>query len=75
MIDNRIGEVAGKIWRYLSDRGEVSYAVLRRDLVGDAPMPDVVLSSALGWLAREQKVKLHESGTGRGYRLRVSLFN
>ena len=76
LMESRIGELAGRIWNYLSAKGEVSYAVLRRDIVGeDAAMPDVMLSSAIGWLAREQKVKLHESGTGRGYRIRVSLLN
>ena len=75
-MQTRIGELAGRIWQYLHDKGEVSYAMLRRDVVGeDAAMPDVMLSSAIGWLAREHKVKLHESGTGRGYRIRVSLVN
>jgi hypothetical protein len=76
MMESKIGELAGKVWFYLKDHGEVSYAVLRRDVVTtECPMPDVMLSSAIGWLAREEKVKLHESGTGRGYRIRVALVN
>jgi hypothetical protein len=75
-MQSRIGDLAGRIWQYLSLNGEVSYAMLRRDVVGeDGPMPDVLLSSAIGWLAREDKVRLHESGSGRGYRIRVSLVN
>ena len=76
MMENRIGDLAGRIWHYLSTKGEVSYAVLRREIVGEEyPMPDVYLSSALGWLAREKKVQMHETGSGRGYRLRVALIN
>ena len=73
MVD-RIGMMAGKVWGFLHREGEVSYATLRKQLVDKAaPMPDVCLSGAIGWLAREGKVKMSESGRGRGYRIRVSL--
>lgn len=70
----KIGAMAGAVWSYLHRNGEVSYATLRRKVVDEEqPMPDVILSAAIGWLAREGKVRLSESGTGRGYRVRVSL--
>ena len=73
MVD-RMGIMAGKVWKFLHREGEVSYATLRKKLVAKGtPMPDVCLSGAIGWLAREGKVKLSESGRGRGYRIRVSL--
>lgn len=75
-LSDKIGALAGKIWHYLSSNGEVSYAVLRKEVVGkEFPMPDVALSCALGWLAREKKLQFAESGTGRGYRIRISLNN
>jgi len=73
MVD-KIGMMAGRVWSYLHREGEVSYATLRKNLVDkDAAMPDVCLSGAIGWLAREGKVRMSESGRGRGYRIRVAL--
>ena len=75
MVD-KIGMMAGRVWEYLAREGEVSYAVLRKALVEkNAPMPDVCLSGAIGWLAREGKIRLSESGRGRGYRIRVALLD
>jgi hypothetical protein len=74
VVVEKIGGMAGKVWEYLHREGEVSYATLRRNLViEDHPMPDVILAGAIGWLAREGKIRLCESGRGRGYRIRVSL--
>ena len=70
----KIGQTAGQVFHYLAEHGEVSYAVLRKNVIGkEQPMPDVLLSAAIGWLAREGKVRLGESGSGRGYRVRVGL--
>ena len=70
----RISVMAGKVWNFLHREGEVSYATLRKHLVDKGtPMPDVCLSGAIGWLAREGKIRMSESGRGRGYRIRVAL--
>jgi len=75
-MNTKIGRLAGRIWKHLDEEGEVSYARLRRTVVGsEFPMPDVALSCALGWLARENKVHFSETGSGRGYRIRVTLVN
>jgi hypothetical protein len=73
-VVDRIGLMAGKVWGFLHREGDVSYATLRKHLVDkNAPMPDVVLSGAIGWLSREGKIRMSESGRGRGDRIRVSL--
>jgi hypothetical protein len=51
-----IGIVAGEIWHYLDQHGEVSLPVLEKGI--DKP-EDIVLMS-LGWLAREGHVLLHK---------------
>jgi len=54
-----IGEIAGRIWKYLDANGECSLASLKKYL---ELKPDQV-TLALGWLAREGKVDLKKSGT------------
>ncbi len=51
-----IGTVAGWVWHYLHDHGPVTLSKLAREI--DAPR-DLVMQ-ALGWLARENKVRFHE---------------
>lgn len=58
-----IGIVAGDIWHYLDQHGEISLADLVR---GIDKQRDIVLMS-LGWLAREGHVVLHPAG--QEYRL------
>jgi len=53
----QIGIVAGEIWHYLDQHGEVGLPVLVKGI--DKP-EDIVLMS-LGWLAREGHVVLHQS--------------
>lgn len=54
---NVIGEHAGIVWRALN-AGEMSWdALLER--TGLLPLE---LASALGWLARENKINIHPSG-------------
>jgi hypothetical protein len=48
----KIGEVAGKIWSYLKDHGEIPAVQLKLQIGCD----NSVLFLALGWLARENKV-------------------
>jgi hypothetical protein len=53
-----IGQTAGEVWGILSDRGELSLTALKK-AVG-AP-GDLVLA-AVGWLAREDKLRFRLAG-------------
>ena len=52
-----IGIVAGEIWHFLDQHGEVMLAALVRGI--DKPRDNVLMS--LGWLAREGHVILEQS--------------
>ena len=51
-----IGTVAGWVWHYLHDHGPVTLSKLAREIYA----PRDLVMQALGWLARENKVKFHE---------------
>lgn len=51
MEKKRIGSNAGKVWRILNEKGELSMFDLCREL--SLTFEDVAL--AIGWLAREDK--------------------
>jgi hypothetical protein len=53
-----IGEAAGVVWRYLEAHGTLTLAVLKRG----AKLRDPVFLMAVGWLAREGKVRLERAG-------------
>jgi hypothetical protein len=53
-INALVGETAGRIWHLLNDEGPQTIAQLRKKLNGSGE----VLSFALGWLAREDKVDI-----------------
>ena len=56
-----IGEVAGIVWRVLSEKGPLSMTKLVK-AVGE-PRDTVML--ALGWLAREGKINIGDDGRNR----------
>jgi hypothetical protein len=58
---SQIGETAGLIWNFLNDNGSISLAKLAKQI--DAPR-DLVMQ-AVGWLAREGKVAIKESGRAK----------
>jgi hypothetical protein len=62
----QIGETAGTVWHVLNEQGPLSMAKLAKAV--DAPR-DLVLQ-AIGWLAREDKIDIEESGRGRIISLR-----
>lgn len=65
-LQNDIGIAAGDIWRYLDAHGEASTLQLRSSL----KLSHTLLFLALGWLAREGKVRaVHGAG---GYRVSLS---
>lgn len=55
-IDN-IGAVAGLVWHYLDENGPVTLSKLAKEV--DAPRDQVM--QAVGWLAREGKVRFEET--------------
>jgi len=58
-MHNRIGELAGSIWKELNKKGEMTPRKMTTALKAKAQ--DVHL--ALGWLAREQKVEFNPTKT------------
>jgi hypothetical protein len=61
-----IGTIAGGVWHTLEKNGPMSLAKLGKEI--DAPR-DIVMQ-AVGWLAREGKVEIEETGRGRFISLR-----
>jgi hypothetical protein len=53
-INVQVGETAGKIWHLLNDKGPQTVPQLRKKIDGSGEL----LSFALGWLAREDKVDI-----------------
>jgi len=52
-MKNKIGEIAGKIWKKLKEKEEVSIAQLPK-LLNENP---ATVYQGLGWLAREGKIE------------------
>lgn len=53
---NEIGKTAGKVWTFLRQNGKASVSAVERGV--DAPKRQVQM--AIGWLAREGKLKFAE---------------
>ncbi len=62
----QIGIVAGDIWHFLDEHGEVTFTALVKGI--DKP-PDMILMS-LGWLAREGHVIVQQVADGYKISLR-----
>ena len=56
MEKKRIGSNAGKVWRILKEKGELSMSTLCHEL--GLTFEDVAI--AIGWLARENKILLRK---------------
>ena len=54
----QIGETAGKIWQLLDIQGELTLTRIKSEVKAE----DLILHAALGWLAREKKIKIVKSG-------------
>jgi len=61
-----IGDTAGLIWHILEEEGRMSLTKLVKKI--DAPR-DIVMQG-VGWLAREDKIWIVETGRGRWIQLR-----
>ncbi len=55
---HEIGETAGKVWHFLNENGETTFAQLRKKTGVSAEL----LHQAIGWLAREHKLKMGKKG-------------
>jgi hypothetical protein len=53
-MHNEIGDAAGKVWRHLDKHGRTSFAALCKA----AKLKSREADRAIGWLAREGKIKL-----------------
>jgi len=53
-----VGVAAGLIWQLLNEKGELKMADMKSEIDGPA---DLVVA-AVGWLAREQKLRIRNSG-------------
>ena len=53
-INAQVGETAGKIWHLLNHEGPQTFPQLKKKIDGSGEL----LSFALGWLAREDKVDI-----------------
>ena len=62
----QIGETAGLVWHALDKKGRITLAQLAKEV--EAPRDAVM--QAVGWLAREGKVEIEESGRKRTIALR-----
>ena len=65
-MKDKLGELAGEVWRFLEEEGETSVSGVSREI--NAPKSKVDM--AIGWLAREDKVKFVEKGRGTAIRLK-----
>jgi len=61
-----IGETAGKVWRLLNENSEASLSQLKRGVKAD---PNLILQ-AIGWLAREDKLRIEKNGRYVTYSLK-----
>lgn len=64
-MTEKIGEMAGRIWRTLDEEGQLRISTLKKQL--DAP--EAIIYMALGWLAREDKLEMEAEG--RTYKIRL----
>ena len=62
----KIGETAGKIWKFLEDKREASLAQIKKGVKED---PNLILE-AIGWLAREDKLRIEKKGRFTTYALK-----
>ena len=64
-MNDHIGAVAGKVWEYISQKGEVNLSSIPRALKEKA----VYVNMGVGWLAREDKLLF----TDKGGKIQVSV--
>ncbi len=55
-MKTKIGEMAGRVWKILGERGEVAISRLPQILKEKGE----IVYQALGWLAKEDKIEFHK---------------
>lgn len=65
-MDDRIGSLAGEVYRLLDEDGEKSLNQVCKAV--NAPRSKV--NMAIGWLAREEKLEFVEEGRGTAVQLK-----
>ncbi|HNY13656.1 MAG TPA: winged helix-turn-helix domain-containing protein [Candidatus Wallbacteria bacterium] len=72
-----VGNLAGSVWQYLDKNGPTGFKQLKKSVLGnekeDISMASEKLGMAIGWLLKEGKISVIESGTGKGYRVTFEL--
>ena len=61
-----IGETAGEIWRLLNGNGETSLSQLKKRVRADQNL----ILQGIGWLAREDKLRIEKNGRYVTYSLK-----
>ncbi len=61
-----IGETAGRIWKFLNEHGEANLNQIKKNVKGDANL----ILQAIGWLAREEKLRIEKKGRFVTYALK-----
>ena len=61
-----IGDIAGKVWKFLNENGAARLSQLKRGVEAD---PNMILQ-AIGWLAREDKLRIEKNGRYVTYSLK-----
>ncbi len=56
MLQDLVGENAGKVWRLLNEKGELTFTQIKKELKGK----NEDLYMAIGWLLRENNIYCHE---------------
>ena len=56
MDKEQIGTLAGIVWRALNEKGSLSFEDLQRETLLDTES----ICTAIGWLARENKIEFNE---------------
>ncbi len=65
-MTNAIGETAGKVWKFLDQKGEATLNQMKKGIKGD---PNLILQ-AIGWLAREDKLQIEKKDRYLTYSLK-----
>ncbi len=62
----KIGETAGKVWRFLNENEEANLTQLRKGVKVESNL----ILQAIGWLAREDKLQIAKKGRFLTYALK-----
>jgi len=56
-----IGDMAGQIWQYLQSHGPTPISKVVREVGGSRDL----VHEGIGWLAREEKIRIEENGRNK----------